>query len=112
MSYMVLSNLFFLHYDKPDCVHEFLKILLGKKLRYIDESLKAASIDLVETGGEAASNNIISLQIHEEFCLPYDQKMYDAIHNVGHKISYLWGHDEDFRSHSPKSFSLRFLKKI
>lgn len=71
MSYMVLSNLFLLHYDKPDCVHEFLKILLEKKLRYIDESLKAASIDLVETGGEAASNNIISLQIHEEFCLPF-----------------------------------------
>jgi len=44
---------------------------LGKKLRYIDESLKAASIDLVETGGEAAFNNIISLQIHEEFCLPF-----------------------------------------
>jgi hypothetical protein len=43
---------------------------LGKKLRYIDESLKAASIDLVETGG-GASNNVISPQIHEEFCLPF-----------------------------------------
>jgi len=61
---------------------------LGKKLRYIDESLKAASIDLVETGGGAASNNVISPQIHGEFCLPYDQKMHDAIHNVGHKIVY------------------------
>jgi len=75
-------------FDKPNWVHELLNILLEKKLQYINESLSGAKVDLVETGGGAASNNLISPDIHEEFCMPYDRKMHDALHAIGHKSTY------------------------
>lgn len=78
----------FAAYDKPEWVHEFLNILLDQKLAYIEESLKGAKLDLIETGGGASSNNVISPKIHEEFCLPYDKKIHDALRSVGHKSVY------------------------
>lgn len=75
-------------YDKPEWVHEFLNILLEEKLAFIYESLKGARLDLIETGGGAASSTVISPKIHEEFCLPYDIKIHEAIHNVGHIAVY------------------------
>lgn len=75
-------------YDDPDWVKEFLDILLEKKLEYIEKNLRGAKFDLVETGGGASSNTVISPAIHREFCLPYDQKIHDAIHDAGHKVVY------------------------
>lgn len=75
-------------YDNPDWVHEFLNILLEKKLQFIYESLKGAKFDLIETGGGAASSTLISPSLFEEFCLPYDRKIHDALHDVGHKSTY------------------------
>lgn len=74
--------------DDPAWVHEFLNILLEKKLQFIYESLKGAKFDLIETGGGAASSTVISPKIFEEFCLPYDRKMHDALHDVDHIASY------------------------
>lgn len=74
-------------FEKPDWVHEFLGYLLEKKLRFI-ESMKGARFDLIETGGGAASSTLISPQLHKEFCLPYDRKMHEALHELGFKISY------------------------
>lgn len=75
-------------FDNPDWVHEFLEILLEKKLQYIEESMPHLPIDLVETGGGAASNTVISPSLHEEFCLPYDKRMHDAIHRLGYPVVY------------------------
>jgi uroporphyrinogen-III decarboxylase len=75
-------------YDEPDWVHELLSILLDKKLQYIYENLKGAKVDLVETGGGASSSTVISPTIHSEFCLPYDKKMHDALHDLGFKAVY------------------------
>lgn len=75
-------------FDKPEWVHELMQILSDRKLAYIEESLKGAKVDLVETGGGASSNTVISPAIHEEFCLPYDRKMHDLLRNVGHKSVY------------------------
>lgn len=75
-------------FDKPDWVHEFLNILLAERLAFIEESLKGVRIDLVETGGGAASNNVISPSLHEEFCMPYDRKIHDALRSIGHKSVY------------------------
>jgi uroporphyrinogen-III decarboxylase len=75
-------------YDKPDWVHEFLGILLEQKRGYIEESLKGAKIDLVETGGGAASSTVISPKIHKEFCVPYDTKIHEALHRAGHMVVY------------------------
>lgn len=83
-----VENLIFQTYDDPDWVHEFLRILLDQKLQYIEENLPGMPFDLVETGGGASSNTVISPDIHEEFCLPYDVKMHDALKKHGFKSVY------------------------
>lgn len=82
------EEMIFATYDKPEWVHEFLNILLGQKLAFIEESLKGAKADLVETGGGASSNNVISPSLHEEFCMPYDKKTHDALKSIGFKTVY------------------------
>ena len=74
--------------DNPDWVHEFLRILLDKKLRFIEESLRGATFDLIETGGGAGSDTLISPQLHREFCLPYDREIHRALHDAGHITTY------------------------
>ncbi|MCX7046323.1 MAG: hypothetical protein NTX50_12665 [Candidatus Sumerlaeota bacterium] len=73
--------------EQPEWTHEFMQILLDKKLRFI-ESMKGAKFDLVETGGGAASSTVISPALHEEFCTHYDRQMHDALHALGFKITY------------------------
>lgn len=75
-------------HDDPAWVHRLLETLLKKKLRFIEESLAGAKFDLVETGGGAASDTLISPKMHREFCLPYDRRMHDALHAAGHRATY------------------------
>ena len=82
-----IASLITATFEKPDWVHEFLQILLEKKLRFID-SMKGAKFDLVETGGGSASSTLISPDIHREFCLPYDMQMHRALHHLGFKVTY------------------------
>ncbi len=82
-----ITALIYATFEKPDWVHEFLRILSDKKLRFI-ESMKGARFDLIETGGGSASSTVISPDLFEEFCLPYDRKMHDALHDLGFKVSY------------------------
>ena len=84
---MDINELIFKCFDNPSWVHELLQILLEKKLQFI-ETMKGAKFDLVETGGGSASSTLISPQIHEEFCLPYDRKIHDALHSLDFKITY------------------------
>jgi uroporphyrinogen decarboxylase len=84
---MDISALIMAAIDKPDWVHALLKILLEKKLRFI-ESMRGARFDLIETGGGSASSTLISPRMHEEFCLPYDRPMHDALHELGFKVVY------------------------
>jgi uroporphyrinogen decarboxylase len=81
------TDLILATFDKPDWVHALLEILLDKKLRFI-ESMAGAPYDLIETGGGSASTTLISPKIHEEYCLPYDRRMHDALHSLGFKITY------------------------
>ncbi|HSV31326.1 MAG TPA: uroporphyrinogen decarboxylase family protein [Atribacteraceae bacterium] len=73
--------------DTPDWVHELLHVLLEKKLEFL-ESMKGVRFDLVETGGGASSSTLISPALHEEFCLPYDRRLHEALHDLGFKTSY------------------------
>jgi uroporphyrinogen decarboxylase len=75
-------------HDHPDWVHRLLLTLLARKLRFIEESLAGAKFDLIETGGGAGSDTVISPKLHREFCLPYDRQIHDALHRVGHRIAY------------------------
>ena len=70
-------------FDNPDWVHRLLNVLLEKKLRFIEESLRGAKFDLIETGGGAASDTVISPKLYRDFCLPYDRRMHGALHDVG-----------------------------
>ena len=69
-------------------MHRLLRALLGRKLRFIDESLDGAKFDVIETGGGAGSDTVISPKLHREFCLPYDRQIHDALHGCGHRTTY------------------------
>ena len=74
--------------DNPDWVHRLMQVLLEKKLRFIEESLVGAKFDLIETGGGAGSDTLISPKMHREFCLPYDRRIHRAVHDAGLKVTY------------------------
>jgi len=84
---MDIHKLIMCCFDQPDWVHELLGILLEKKLRFI-ESMKGARFDLVETGGGAGSSTVISPKLHEQFCLPYDRRIHNALHELGFLVTY------------------------
>lgn len=84
---MDTNDLIFRCHDRRDWVHELLSMLLEKKLRFV-ESMRGVRFDLVETGGGAASSTVISPRIHEEFCLPYDRALHDALHALGFAVTY------------------------
>ncbi|MHC4985561.1 MAG: uroporphyrinogen decarboxylase family protein [Planctomycetota bacterium] len=84
---MDINELILRAIDEPDWMHYVLKILLDKKLQFI-ESMKGAKLDLVETGGGAGSSTVISPDFHKEFCLPYDRAMHDALHELGFLTTY------------------------
>ena len=83
-----VEQLIYATVDMPDWVHELMETLLDWKLRYIESELSGAPFDLIETGGGAASNTVISPALHREFCLPYDRRMHDALHSLGHRVVY------------------------
>ena len=84
---MDIQELILRSFDKPEWVHELLRILLEKKLHFI-ETMKGARFDLIETGGGSASSTLISPAIYQEFCLPYDRKMHDVLHSLGFTVVY------------------------
>ncbi len=75
-------------YEKPDWVHAFLRILLEKRLAFIEREMKGAKFDLIETGGGAASDTVISPDVFRDFALPYDRQMHAALHEAGHRVVY------------------------
>ena len=65
--------------DEPNRMHHMLSVLLDKRLETIEKS-GSCHADIIECGGGAGSDTVISPKLHEEFCLPYDKKQHDAIH--------------------------------
>jgi uroporphyrinogen-III decarboxylase len=74
--------------DEPDWVHHVEQSLVNKQLKVIEMMGKEVPFDLIELGGGAGSNTVISPNMHEEFCLPYDRQQVDALHAHGYKIVY------------------------
>jgi len=75
-------------FDHPDWVHRLMRVLCQKKLQFIEESLRGTKFDLIETGGGAASDTVISPKLHREFCLPYDRQIHRAVHEAGLRTTY------------------------
>lgn len=82
-----ITDLIMASFEKPDWVHELLTILLNKKMQFI-ESMKGAKFDIIETGGGASSSTLISPDLFRDFCLPYDKKIHDALHQLNYKSTY------------------------
>jgi uroporphyrinogen decarboxylase len=74
--------------DHPGWVHCLLRALLERKLHFIEESLAGAKFDMIETGGGASSDTVISPKVYREFCLPYDRQIHDALHGLRHRSTY------------------------
>ena len=73
--------------DDPQWVHHVLESLLEKSLQVI-KTLENPPTDMVELGGGAASNTVISPKYFEEFCLPNDRSLVKAIHDIDGKVVY------------------------
>ncbi|NUQ01338.1 MAG: hypothetical protein HUU35_15955 [Armatimonadetes bacterium] len=73
--------------DTPEFVHEALAAILEGTLK-VTELWRGTPADMVETGGGAGSNTVISPRLFEEFCLPYDQRQHAALHEAGVKVVY------------------------
>jgi uroporphyrinogen decarboxylase len=73
--------------DIPQFVHYAMQVVLEKRLRYV-AMLEGMPIDLIETGGGAGSNTVISPKMFVEFLLPYDRVQHDALHAAGMRVVY------------------------
>lgn len=73
--------------DTPDFVHHALNAILQRTLK-VTEMWRGTPADMVETGGGAGSNTVISPKLFREFCIPYDRQQHAALHDVGLKIVY------------------------
>lgn len=82
-----VENLIFATFDDPEWVHEFLQILLERKLVYT-RSLKGAKFDLLELGGGDASSTVISPDILRKFVIPYDSQIIELAHSLEQRIAY------------------------
>jgi uroporphyrinogen-III decarboxylase len=74
-------------FDKPEFVHHALKAILEKTL-YVTRMWEGTPADMVETGGGAGSNTVISPDLAREYCLPYDQKQHALFRELGVKSVY------------------------
>ena len=73
--------------DNPAFVHHALETILQMTLR-VTELWQGTPADMVETGGGAGSNTVISPKMAREFCVPYDQQQNVALHQAGLKVVY------------------------
>ena len=73
--------------DTPDFLHHALNAILQKTLK-VTEMWKRTPADMVETGGGAGSNTVISPALFKQFCIPYDRQQHAALHEAGVKIVY------------------------
>lgn len=81
------QNAIYLSIDQPEFLHHVLQSILEKTLK-VTEMWSGTRADMVETGGGAGSNTVISPKMFREFCLPYDRQQHEALHAVGVKIVY------------------------
>jgi hypothetical protein len=73
--------------DTPDFLHHALDAILQRTLK-VTEMWRGTPADMVETGGGAGSNTVISPKLFREFCIPYDRQQHAALHDAGVKIVY------------------------
>jgi uroporphyrinogen decarboxylase len=73
--------------DEPEYMTHALDVMSDKFCKAI-EMWEGMPADLIETGGGAGSNTVISPRLAKKFCVPYDQKQNKLIHDAGLKVVY------------------------
>ena len=81
------ENMIYHAYDEPDWTHEFLEILIQKKIAFFKKNMIPGLFEIVETGGGAGSNTVISPDMFREFCIPYDKRQHEIIHDIDPNIA-------------------------
>lgn len=66
----------------PETVHALLERCLQYSINYV-KYLADTGLDAISFGHAMASNNVISPQNYEEFALPYEKRLIEAIHRNG-----------------------------
>lgn len=74
-------------FEDPEWVEEGLKMIMEKKMQYVD-SLEGCPYDILELGGGHASTTVISPSIFEEFVAPYDAALIQRMHEKGQRAVY------------------------
>jgi MtaA/CmuA family methyltransferase len=70
-------------FDDPPFVRDLFEFVLEMELRFAKAQVEAG-IDIMGVGDAAAS--LVGPQIYEEFVLPYEKRMVDALHAMGTKV--------------------------
>jgi MtaA/CmuA family methyltransferase len=72
--------LLFSLYDRPAWVHELLELCTEVEIAFAQEQVRAGA-DLIGLGDAIAS--LVSPQMYQEFALPYEQRIFQAVHDLG-----------------------------
>lgn len=75
-----LSNLLMDMVDRPEWVHELLEICAMAEIAFARAQVEAGA-DIIGLGDAAASQ--ISPAMYREFALPYEQRIFAAVHEAG-----------------------------
>ncbi|MBN2473003.1 MAG: uroporphyrinogen decarboxylase family protein [Pirellulales bacterium] len=70
-------------FDDPAFVRDLFDFVLQMELQFARAQIEAG-VDIMGVGDAAAS--LLGPQIYEEFVLPYEKKMIDALHEMGTKV--------------------------
>ena len=73
--------------DEPDFLLHAMEAIVQKTLR-VTELWKGTPADMVEVGGGAGSNTVISPDFFRKFCLPFDIRQNQALQAAGLKVVY------------------------
>jgi MtaA/CmuA family methyltransferase len=67
-------------YDRPEWVHELLEICTEVAVAFARAQIEAGA-DVIGMGDAIASQ--VSTAMYNEFALPYEQRIFDAVHEMG-----------------------------
>lgn len=80
---MDMQEVFMNMLDEPEAIEQMMEICMEQNLWFAKEQVREGA-DIIGLGDAATS--LIGHSLYEEFALPYQQKMIQAIHDMGAKV--------------------------
>jgi uroporphyrinogen decarboxylase len=75
-----VENMFMDLMDKPEMYFEAVEVIIENEVRFARAQIEAGA-DMIGIGDAVAS--LVSPDMYEKFVLPYEKKLFDAIHEAG-----------------------------